>query len=241
MSISKSRIVFCGLVMAVLLTSAALANTEPNAPCPKGQRPGPRLREKLGLSDEQAAQMEQLMTAHMEKMKEARQAMQEKRKALDDAVNSGAGEEAIRATAAELGTVMGDNAVLRAAHIAEVKKVLTAEQYEKWQQFRQARREHRKNMAAGPGAWGRGEGKGPHGRRGSRGWRGRMGPPDPQKIFELKDTNGDGNLTLEEFTATGRPTAELFEKADTNGDGSVTPEEFTESIKQFMNRGQGPQ
>jgi Spy/CpxP family protein refolding chaperone len=239
MSINKSRIVLCGIVMAALLASAALANADPNAPCPKRPGAGPRLQERLGLSDEQAAQMEQLMTAHMEKMKESHQAIQEKRKALDDAVNSGAGEEAIRAAAAELGTVMGDAAVLRAAHIAEVKKVLTAEQYEKWQQFRQARREHRGDMA-GSGGRGGGGGEGPQGRKGPWGWRGRMGPPDPQEIFSIKDADGDGNLTLEEFTATGRPTAEHFEKADTNGDGLVTLDEFTESIKQFMGREHGP-
>jgi Spy/CpxP family protein refolding chaperone len=248
MSVKQSRIVLFGVVAAALLfASAAFANADPNAPCPKGDRPAPGawMQKKLGLTDEQAAQLQQLRTSQQEKMKAAREATMEKRKALNEAVQSGADEQAIRAAAAELGTALGDAAVLRAANLAEVKKILTPDQYAKWQQLKQERMERPHKMARHR-AWGWGEGleaavkdsnecpmkaEPP---RGHWGPQGRMGPPDPEKIFEMKDTNGDGKLTLEEFTADGRGTAEHFEKADTNGDGLVTLEEFTESIKQFM-------
>jgi Ca2+-binding EF-hand superfamily protein len=54
----------------------------------------------------------------------------------------------------------------------------------------------------------------------------------------MKDTNGDGKLSLEEFSTTKMPTpAELFKKADTNGDGFLTADELKESMAQFK----GPQ
>jgi Spy/CpxP family protein refolding chaperone len=251
-----SRKILCGLVMtAVLSASAALAQPDPNAPFPKGKGPGAWMQEKLGLTDEQVEQMEQLMTAHMEKMKESHEAIQEKRKALEEAVESGAGEEAIRAAAAELGTALGDAAVLRAAHIEEVKNILTEEQIEKWQLLKEERKERRGKMG-GPRGWGRGEGQGPmaagqpggpmeaegpegpwgpRGHWGPQGRRGHWGPPDPEKIIEMKDTDGDGRLSVEEFSATKMPSpAEIFEKADTDGDGFLTAEELKESMAKFM-------
>lgn len=264
-----SRTILCGLIMAaVLLASAALA--DPNAPCPKGKGPGPGtwMQEKLGLTDEQAEQLQQLRTAHQEEMKNIHQLKKEKREALQEAVRSGADEQAIRAAAAELGTALGDAAVLRAAHIAKVKEVLTEEQLEKWQELKEECKEHR-GKKCGPGAWGKGKsckmegkpgcpmaaegkpecpmGKEPQGRWrqrgrwGQRGRRGHWGPPDANQIIEMKDTDDDGKLTLEEFTATKWPSPEeSFEKADTNGDGFLTSEEFEESMKQFMERKGGP-
>lgn len=276
MSTKRSRIMLCGLIAAVLLfSSLAFAKADPNAPCPKDPNaprhkdpnapchkgpwaPGAMLKEKLGLTDEQAAQMEQLMTANKEKMTAARQLTEEKRKVLDAAVESGAGEEAIRTAAADLGKALGDAAVLRAANLAEVKKILTPEQFEKWQQ---AKQEHRgmRGPGRGPEAWGKAEGKpceaagkgekpegamephGPRGQWGPRGEKGRMTPPDPQQIFAIKDTDGDGKLSLQEYTASGRATAEHFAKADTNGDGFLALDEFAASMKQFMGGHRGPQ
>lgn len=254
----KSRIVLCGLVMAVfLIGSLALAKADPNAPCRKDPNApwhkhfGAKMQEQLGLTDEQVAQMEQLRTANKEKMAAARQLTQEKRKALDQAVESGAGEEAIRAAAAGLGVALGDAAVLRAANLAEVKNILTPEQFAQWQAAKAERPRGQRPMQGpgkGPGAWGKGKGceatanaEKPEGTMRPRGERGRMGPPDPEKIFAIKDTDGDGKLTLEEYTAGGRATAEHFAKADTNSDGFLTLQEFTDSIKQFMGRHRGPQ
>jgi len=258
MATKHAKHILCGLIIgSLLLASAALAQPDPNASCPKGDRPGPGawMQEKLGLTDEQAAQLQQLRTSQQETMKASREAIQQKREALGEAVQSGADEQAIRAAAAELGTALGDAAVLRAAHVAEVKKILTPEQLEKMQQFKEEHKGLRGKMG-GPGMWGRGKGKGfraaegrpgcpmkaegPRGPRGPRGqWgpqgrRGPWGPPDPNQIIEMKDTNGDGKLSLEEFSATKMPIpAEIFEKADTNGDGFLTADELKESMAQF--------
>ncbi len=261
MRTKQARIMGCGLLLVALLFSSLALAEDPNAPCPKGKRPDmkAKMQQELGLSNDQVTQLEQLMTAHREAMKGTRELTQEKRKALDDAADSGAGDEAIKAAANDLAQVFANAAIARIAHITEVKKVLTAEQYEKWQQLRETRRERRHKMG-GPG-----EGpmarrghlnkdqacqdpnapKGPRperGHRGPRGRRGHWGPPDTEKIFEMKDTDGDGKLTVEEFSATRWPTpAERFEKVDTNGDGFLTPEELEESMKQFMGRRGGPQ
>ena len=258
MRTKQARIMGCGLLLAVLLfSSLALAKADPNAPCPKGQRPTPCawMQEKLGLSDGQVTQLEQLMTAHREAMKGTRELTQERRKALDDAAESGAGDEAIKAAANDLAKVFADAAIARAAHVAELKKVLTAEQYEKWQQLKEARKERHDQMGGpgkGPmaqhGRWNKDQpcqdSDGPKGHRGQKGpWGERQaGPMDFSKVFERRDADGDGKLSLEEFTATNRPTpAERFKAADADGDGFVTPEELKESAKQFMGRRRPPQ
>jgi Spy/CpxP family protein refolding chaperone len=256
MRTKQARIMGCGLLLAVLLfSSMALAEADPNAPYPKGQRPTPCawMQGKLGLSDEQVTQLEPLMTAHREAMKGTRELTQEKKKALDDAAESGAGDEAIKAAANDLAQVFADAAIARAAHVAELKKVLTAEQYEKWQQLKEARRERHQKKAGpgkGPGTrrgfWNKGEPcEDPNGPAGQKGrWSGRKprGPRDFSKVFERKDADGDGKLSLQEFTATNRPTpAERFEAADADGDGFVTVEELKGSAKQFMGRRRPPQ
>jgi len=54
-----------------------------------------------------------------------------------------------------------------------------------------------------------------------------------EAVFQEKDKNNDGKLTLEEFSSDflslsrrGQSPAEVFVKVDANGDGFVTIEEF---------------
>lgn len=255
--ITRQRFLVCTLTAAMVFAAFAFAGTDPNKPCPKDPNacgkglkgPGDWMKDKLGLTDEQATQLEQLRTAHMEQMKATFELRQEKRKALDDAVESGADEATIRAAAAELGKVIGDASVLRAKHFAEIKTVLTEEQQNQMKQLKEDHKERWGKM--GPGKWDkgqcpmqkecpmkddgprrgqRGEGMGPRG----EGRMGRMQPPSPEKFFDMKDTDSDGKLTLEEYTAGGRPTAEQFKNADTDGDGFLTVGEFEDSMKKFM-------
>lgn len=56
--------------------------------------------------------------------------------------------------------------------------------------------------------------------------------PDPAKLFQKLDADGDGKVTLAEFTAK-RPddkkaaAEKQFKRKDKDGDGSLTLEEFT--------------
>lgn len=54
-----------------------------------------------------------------------------------------------------------------------------------------------------------------------------------EAVFQKKDSNNDGKLTLEEFSSDflslsrrGQSPAEVFVRVDANGDGFVTIEEF---------------
>lgn len=58
-------------------------------------------------------------------------------------------------------------------------------------------------------------------------------PPKPEMKCEQRfvqlDTNKDGKVTLQEFTAINHPggkAEEVFKKRDANGDGVLTKEEF---------------
>lgn len=70
-----------------------------------------------------------------------------------------------------------------------------------------------------------------HGMGGKGGMGMASGPRMAQLSFSELDTNGDGQLTLEELTA--RP-ADHFASADTDGDGGLSVEEMTEMMLSQM-------
>jgi hypothetical protein len=74
------------------------------------------------------------------------------------------------------------------------------------------------------------------------GQQGKHKRPDPAAVFARLDTNGDGFLSLEEFTKARfvqkmdeTKQKALFAKIDANGDGKISPEEF----KTFMESHKG--
>lgn len=58
-----------------------------------------------------------------------------------------------------------------------------------------------------------------------------------EKVHAM-DTDGDNRLSLAEFTAGGRKTADDFAKYDVNGDGYVTDEEIEVGKERGMNPGE---
>jgi Ca2+-binding EF-hand superfamily protein len=67
--------------------------------------------------------------------------------------------------------------------------------------------------------------------KGEKGEKGQRKKPDAAKIFQKRDANGDGSLSLDEFK-TGMPEKAVaradvrFKKLDTSGDGKLSLEEF---------------
>lgn len=63
----------------------------------------------------------------------------------------------------------------------------------------------------------------------------KSGSPIPEKLFTTRDQNGDGALSLREYT--GKPVEEapartkIFKNLDANGDGKLTLEEVSDAAK----------
>jgi len=128
-----SRFIKLGVVVALILTavgSTAWVSAEDGGR-QRGQRGG-RLRaraKELDLTDEQKAEIREIVKSHAEEIKAAKEAVEAKRQALRDLVRADkVDESAIRKAADELGTAIGNGAVLRAKVRAEIREVLTEEQ-----------------------------------------------------------------------------------------------------------------
>ena len=147
----------------------------PGGPGMRGGPGGPfgmaglALRE-LDLTDAQREQVRAIMEAHRDDQTAIRDRMQAARKALGDAINADAFDEAaIRAKAAEVGAVETDAALLQARIHGEVIAILTPEQVKKAKELR-AEMENRVKDGRG-----RGRGMRPH----------PIPPPEPRAEGDL--------------------------------------------------------
>lgn len=87
------------------------------------------LRSELNVSDQQRAQIREVVGSHKPEIAKAAQAVWERRNALHDAVMAERPDEAaIRKAADELGKTIGDAAVLGSKVAAQVKPFLTDQQ-----------------------------------------------------------------------------------------------------------------
>jgi hypothetical protein len=143
------------------------------------------------LTEEQHEQVRTILEDNKENAQTAEKGIRDAHKALHDVVIDEAGEEAIRNAATEVGTAIGNKAVLRAQTTASIKGVLTEEQLQKFDTIKEKMQELREDVQAledeiGPGQYRRGAGfglKGQHGRgRRGGGMRGhRPGGPPPMQ------------------------------------------------------------
>ena len=141
---ATSKLIWTAIVGAMLvvplLVSASLAQ-------PRGERgfrgrhggddPRALLRE-LDLTEEQRQEMHALAEPSA---KETFERVRQTRKALNEAVENGEDEGAIRQYAYELGMAEGDAAVARAQTHAQMMQILTDEQVEKYEALKEERKE----------------------------------------------------------------------------------------------------
>lgn len=228
---------------------------------PEGGRPGgpvgPGLLgaalHRLDLSQEQRQKIRDIMADSRTDAQSAREALGDAQRALDDVVADGAGEEQIRAAAEKLAHAVADEAVLRARTMRSVKEVLTEEQREQIERFKERAGQFgdRVRRGQGPGrqprGWNgrggpqaqRGPGVQPGGRQGQRPWLGNRGRSDDgrgpgpwsggrgrmggQRPMGAPGPQGRGPLPLDR----------MFEKADTNEDGLLSKAEL-EALRDEM-------
>jgi Spy/CpxP family protein refolding chaperone len=98
-----------------------------------------KLKEKLGLTDEQVAKIKTEFRAQKGPLKEEAQKVRSARANLRHAVQAGAPETDLRSAAAALGVAEGDLAVLRAMLFARIAPILTPEQLAKIRDWQPAR------------------------------------------------------------------------------------------------------
>jgi Spy/CpxP family protein refolding chaperone len=161
---------------------------------------------RLDLTEEQRELIRDILQAGRDACEAGREAVANATKALHTAVTEGADEAIIREAATNLGTALGDQAVLRASTITLVKEILTEEQLEQLQQMKAPKLRER---LGGAGTWGGGSGRGrfpcPLGRGPGGPGRGPgMGPGAGlgiDRLIDNVDTDGDGTLTAEELEA----------------------------------------
>jgi hypothetical protein len=94
------------------------------------------LKADLGLTDEQKNSVHQILRNHREELLPLVKAVVAKHKALRNAVLADEpSQETIRAASEQLGTAIGDVAVVASGVVGEIKGVLTPEQLQKLRDF----------------------------------------------------------------------------------------------------------
>jgi Spy/CpxP family protein refolding chaperone len=113
-----------------------------------------RIARALDVSDDQKAEIKNVLKSHASEIEAQMRAGSSARRALHDAViTRPSDEDAIRSLAEELGRVQGDGAVLFARIRTEIDPILTSEQKQKIRSFRDHLRSRSGSAAAAFDAW----------------------------------------------------------------------------------------
>jgi Spy/CpxP family protein refolding chaperone len=97
-----------------------------------------RIKEKLGLTDDQAAQIQAAFVDEKDRIKDLAVKLHQARISLRESIKSSNADEAsVRATSAKVAAVQADLAVLRLKLYGKVNPILTSEQREKVKAFQE--------------------------------------------------------------------------------------------------------
>jgi Spy/CpxP family protein refolding chaperone len=97
-----------------------------------------RIKEKLGLTEDQAGQIKTALAAEKDSIKELLAKLHQARVSLREAIQApNADEASVRVASAKVATVQADLAVLRLKLYGKLNPILTSDQRDKVQQFQQ--------------------------------------------------------------------------------------------------------
>ena len=152
-----------------------------------------RLKEQLDLSDKQIELLKAVNDDVKGQLGICGKAIKAQRDALQKAIESGAAESVLRTTASDLGTAIGDQAVLKVKIKSKIDEILTKTQQTKLEELKKSRKK------PAPEQFGKDKpkktGEGPKGSP----MRGK--PADIEVVFDRIDTDGDGVINPEELAA----------------------------------------
>ncbi len=100
------------------------------------------LMDKLDLTEEQRETLKARREENLEKMKELREAMNENRQALrEELLKDDYSKTAVKKTVREMKDIQGDMIEQRVDHFLQMKEVLTSEQYRKFTELAERKRQ----------------------------------------------------------------------------------------------------
>jgi Spy/CpxP family protein refolding chaperone len=117
--------------LALAPATYAVAADPPAAQAPAQRQHRDWLKDRLGLSDDQAQQVRAIRRQEMQNARQVHQALRQARAELNRLVLDGADDATIQAKAAEVQQLMGQELALRVDTLKKIAPILTPEQRQK--------------------------------------------------------------------------------------------------------------
>jgi len=145
MKTSRTALVFSSaLLVGTLMTgSIASAQAPPSPPSQNSQawqqKMLGRLQKKLGLTDDQVAQIRQVQDRHRDARRQVYTSLRQANAQLRGLTLTGTDDAAVQQKVAEVQSLVGQSIALRTQTLREIAPILTPEQRQAWAQMKHGR------------------------------------------------------------------------------------------------------